>query len=32
MPKLLASDAAGPKTKGEKKRELRALRKRLNIK
>ena len=32
MPKLLMSGAAGPKTKAEKKRDLRALRKRLNIK
>ena len=32
MPKLLTSDAAGSKTKAEKKRELQALRKRLNIK
>jgi len=32
MPKLLAADAAGPGTKAEKKRELRALRKRLNVK
>ena len=32
MPKILTSGAAGPKTRGERKRELRALRKRLNIK
>lgn len=32
MPKLLTSGATEPRTKGERKRELRALRKRLNIK
>jgi len=32
MPKLLTSEGAGPRTKAEKMKELRALRKRLNIK
>jgi len=32
MPRILTSQAAAPKTKAERMKELRALRKRLNIK
>ena len=32
MPKILSAEGAGPRTKAERMKELRALRKRLNIK